>query len=172
MKLQTTKRAWGIFKVFSYSQKLSNLSNYSFQGDNLPQRPVVFYFQPECKICMINAYGEYISNKFILLSSVKPSVGGVQIKWNLAPSFLKFRACVVFYTFNVSAPNVTIKVNKPVFKYQAQHVVAICDNKIWLYKGKNACKGETTVIFLFKQLKCSSLNPCYVSFIIILLFPL
>lgn len=142
-KLQTTENAWGMFKVFSYSHKLSNLSKYRFQGDNLPQRSVVFYFQPEFKILTINAYGECISIKFILLSSVKPSVGGVQIKWNLAPSFLKFRACVVFYTFNVSAPNVTMKVNTPGFKYQAQRVVAIYDNKIWLYKGKKACKGET-----------------------------
>lgn len=139
-----------MFKVFSCSHKLSNLSKYRFQGENLPQRSVVFYFQPEFKIRTINAYGAYISIKFILLSSVKPSVGGVQIKCNLAPSFLKFRACVVFYTFNVSAPNVTMKVNMPVFKYQAQHIVAICDNKIWLYKGEKACKGETTLIFLFK----------------------
>lgn len=146
-KLQTTESAWGMFKVFSYSHKLSNLSKYRFQGENLPQRSVVFYFQPGSKILTINAYRAYISIKFILLSSGKPSVGGVQIKWNLAPSFLKFRACVVFYTFNVSAPNVTIKVNMPVFKYQAQHVVTICDNKIWFYKGKEACKGETQLWF-------------------------
>lgn len=132
-----------MFKVFSYSHKLSNLSKFRFQGENLTQGSVVFYFQPEFKILTINAYGVYISIKFILLSPVKLSVGGVQIKWNPAPSFLKCRACVVFYTFNVSALNVIIKVNMPVFKYQAQHVVAICDNKIWLYKGKKACKGET-----------------------------
>lgn len=129
-----------MFKVFSYSHKLSNLSKHRFQGKKNDPK---IYFWPEFKILTINAYGVYISNKFILLPPVKLSVGGVQIKWNLAPSVLKFRACVVFYTFNVSAPNVIIKVNMPVFKYQAQHVVAMCDNKIWLYKGKKACKGET-----------------------------
>jgi len=40
----------------------------------------------------------------------------------------------------MSAPNVIVQVNMPVFKYQAQHVVAICDNKMWLDNRKKVRK--------------------------------
>lgn len=63
-------------RYVSYSLKLSNLSKHRFQGAIYPKEmQLVFHFQHEFKILrMQNAYWAYISIKFILLSSVKPSV--------------------------------------------------------------------------------------------------